>query len=269
MLILLGHVGLKDRRERGNTFRTVEMRIGAGTSGGALRMEKTERRLPKVRWEQSRCGPRSTPAVRGSVVPGIWGWTDRLREHCIPGIFSASGRHARDLPTPEIQRYGPLLSWIISRDIFLLPGGGVGNIVSCDILSPPAHHPSPLPVTLPGVPDIIVIDLMLIGLFVQEIKHVFDGEGQRTPTMCCTEDGLKQVIHEFLQGALKRRKRERWLSNIQCQQKDEPLTKGRPLNQFHFYSYHLEEKHSTACVTQLVLSGLYRETDTVVISPSL
>ena len=67
---------------------------------------------------------------------------------------------------------------------------------------------SPLPVTLPGVPDIVIIDLMLISLFIQEIKHVFDGKGQRAPTMCCAEDGLKQVIHEFLQGALKRRGRE-------------------------------------------------------------
>lgn len=65
---------------------------------------------------------------------------------------------------------------------------------------------SPLPVTLPGVPDIIVIDLMLISLFIQEIKHVFDGEGQRAPTMCCAEDGLKQVIHKLLQGALNRRR---------------------------------------------------------------
>lgn len=57
---------------------------------------------------------------------------------------------------------------------------------------------------------------------------------------------------------------EGWLSNAQCQQRDEPLTKGWPLNQFHLYSYHLEKKHSTVCVTLLVLSSLYWETDTAV-----
>lgn len=62
------------------------------------------------------------PAIRGSVWLGFG--DGRVREHCIPGIFAAAGRHVRDLPTPEIQRYGPLLSWIHSRDIFLLPARG-------------------------------------------------------------------------------------------------------------------------------------------------
>lgn len=115
------------------------------------------------------------------------------------------------------------------------------------------------------MPDIVIVDLMLISLFIQEIKHVFDGEGQRAPTMCCAEDGLKQVIHELLQGALRRRKREGWLSNAQPRQRNEPLTKGCPLNQFHLHSYHLEKKHSTVCVTLLVLSGLHWETDTAVV----
>lgn len=105
---------------------------------------------------------------------------------------------------------------------------------------------------------------MLISLFIQEIKHVFDGEGQCAPTMCCAEDGLEQVIHKFLQGALRRRKREGPLSSTLCQQRDEPLTEGQPLNQFHLYSYHLEEKHSTVCVTLLVPTDLYRETDSTV-----
>lgn len=70
-----------------------------------------------------------------------------LREPCIPGIFSAAGRHARDLSTPEIQRYRPLLSWIISRDIFLLPVGGVASIVSCDIVSPSSSVPLALSIT--------------------------------------------------------------------------------------------------------------------------
>lgn len=75
--------------------------------------------------------PSVTAAIRGSVVLGIWG---RAEGALHSWDFFCEGRHARDLPTPEIQRYGPLLSWIISRYIFLLPVGGLG---SCDIVSPP------------------------------------------------------------------------------------------------------------------------------------
>lgn len=39
MPTLLGHARISDGRERGNTFRTGETRIGAGISRGAWRME--------------------------------------------------------------------------------------------------------------------------------------------------------------------------------------------------------------------------------------
>ena len=44
---------------------------------------------------------------------------------------------------------------------------------------------------------------MFVSLLIQEVKHVLDGEGQGAPSVCCAEDGLKQVVHELLQRALK------------------------------------------------------------------
>lgn len=189
----------------GNTFRTGRMRTGLASPE-----EPSRRRSPSSQEPATMVLSPLQPS-EGARCPGF-GDGRAEGAFCIPGIFSAAGRHARDLPTPEIQRYGPLLFWIISNDIFLLAGGGVGSIISCDIVSghpAPSHCPSSLPVTLPGVPDIVIIDLMLISLLIQEVKHVFDGEGQGAPTMCCAEDGLKQVIHKFLQGALKRREKSR------------------------------------------------------------
>lgn len=43
---------------------------------------------------------------------------------------------------------------------------------------------------------------MFVCLLVQEVKHVLDGEGQGAPSVCCAEDGLKQVIHELLERTL-------------------------------------------------------------------
>ena len=43
---------------------------------------------------------------------------------------------------------------------------------------------------------------MLQRLIVQKIKHVLDGEGQRRAAVRRAEDGLEQIVHELLQGAL-------------------------------------------------------------------
>lgn len=75
---------------------------------------------------------------------------------------------------------------------------------------PPAQYPcwavlgclSHSPVALPGVPHVGVVDVVLVCLLIQEIKHVLDGQGEGTATVGSAEDGLKEVIHEFLQGAL-------------------------------------------------------------------
>lgn len=47
-----------------------------------------------------------------------------------------------------------------------------------------------------------VMDLVFVGLLIQEVKHVFDGQRQGRATVRCAEDGLKQVIHELLQCPL-------------------------------------------------------------------
>lgn len=52
--------------------------------------------------------------------------------------------------------------------------------------------------------DLRVCDAMVYGLVVQEIEHVLDGEGQRTPSMRRTKDCLKKVIHKFLKGTLQK-----------------------------------------------------------------
>lgn len=47
-----------------------------------------------------------------------------------------------------------------------------------------------------------VVDVVLVCLLIQEIKHVLDGQGEGTATVSSAEDGLKEVVHEFLEGAL-------------------------------------------------------------------
>lgn len=52
------------------------------------------------------------------------------------------------------------------------------------------------------MPDVGVVDAVLVGLLVQEVEHVLDGEGQRASSVCRAKDGLEQVVHELLQRAL-------------------------------------------------------------------
>lgn len=169
---------------------------------------------------------------QGRVVLGSG---EGLREHCIPGIFSAKEGMQGIYPHPKYRDMGLSCPGSFPGTYFCSPWEALEAVML--LAHPPARCPSPLPVTLPGVPDIIIIDLMLISLFIQEIKHVFDGEGQCTPTVSCAKDGLKQVIYKFLQGTLGRRERKGQLSNTLGQQKGESLTNGQPPRQFHFYSY--------------------------------
>lgn len=74
-------------------------------------------------------------------------------------------------------------------------------------LAPAGPHAPPwaaqgLPVALPGVPHVRVVDAVSVRLLIQEVKHVLDGQGERTAPVHRAEQGLEQVIHELLQGAL-------------------------------------------------------------------
>lgn len=62
--------------------------------------------------------------------------------------------------------------------------------------------PRELPVAFPGVPHICVVDAVSVCLLIQEIKHVLDGQGESAAPVHSAEQGLKQVVHELLQGAL-------------------------------------------------------------------
>lgn len=52
------------------------------------------------------------------------------------------------------------------------------------------------------MPDVRVRDGVFVGLLVQEVKHVLDGERQGAASVGRAEDGLKQVVHKFLERAL-------------------------------------------------------------------
>lgn len=58
-----------------------------------------------------------------------------------------------------------------------------------------------LPVGFPGVDCLRVSDSMVQGLVIQEIKHILDRQRKGGAPIGCAEDGLKEVIHELLQGA--------------------------------------------------------------------
>ena len=64
---------------------------------------------------------------------------------------------------------------------------------------------------------VVVVDGVFVGLLVQEVEHVLDGERQRAASVGRAEDGLEQVVHELLQRTLKTRTRER---NLEMCKKD-------------------------------------------------
>lgn len=58
------------------------------------------------------------------------------------------------------------------------------------------------------------MNAMFIGLLVQEVKHVLDGQGQGGAPVCRAEDGLKEIVHKLLQRALGRQDRFRHSSTL-------------------------------------------------------
>lgn len=80
----------------------------------------------------------------------------------------------------------------------------------CETSKPPFHSvflcafkTFDSPVALPCVSDVWVMDVVFVGLLIQEVKHVFDRQWQGTAPVGCAEDGLKQIVHKLLQRALK------------------------------------------------------------------
>lgn len=64
-------------------------------------------------------------------------------------------------------------------------------------LARPASCP---PVGLPDVDSVLVGDAMLLGLLVQQVKEVLNGQGHGAAG---AEDHLEQVVHKLLQSALR------------------------------------------------------------------
>lgn len=55
------------------------------------------------------------------------------------------------------------------------------------------------------MPDVGVVDVVFVGLLIQEIKHILDGQRQGAASMGGAEDGLEQVVHKLLQSTLHRK----------------------------------------------------------------
>lgn len=45
---------------------------------------------------------------------------------------------------------------------------------------------------------VVVCDGVFVGLLVEEVEHVLDGQWQRASSVGRAEDGLKQVVHKLL-----------------------------------------------------------------------
>ncbi|KAG8129859.1 hypothetical protein E2320_016469 [Naja naja] len=70
-------------------------------------------------------------------------------------------------------------------------------------------HPKPQGQTgiekeIRGVSNIRITNLSPLCLFIQEVKHVFDGQGKGTGPVCCAEHCLKQIINKLLQRTLEK-----------------------------------------------------------------
>lgn len=75
-----------------------------------------------------------------------------------------------------------------------------------------------------------VMDVVLVSLLIQEVKHVFDSQGERTATVSSAEDGLKEVVYKLLEGALLGKGREK-----ECEMPSgkRMLNSGTPLKTEH------------------------------------
>lgn len=47
-----------------------------------------------------------------------------------------------------------------------------------------------------------VMDVVFVGLLVQEVEHVFDGQRQGAASVGRAEDGFKQIVDKLLQRSL-------------------------------------------------------------------
>lgn len=56
----------------------------------------------------------------------------------------------------------------------------------------------PLPVAFPRVAHVSVMNAVFVRLLIQEVEHVFDGEGQSAPSMNRAEQRLKEIVHKLL-----------------------------------------------------------------------
>lgn len=52
------------------------------------------------------------------------------------------------------------------------------------------------------MPDVRVVDAVLVGLLIQEVEHVLYGEREGASSVRRAKDGLEQVVYELLQCAL-------------------------------------------------------------------
>lgn len=95
----------------------------------------------------------------------------------------------------------------------------------------PVHPPPPppsLPIALPRVPHVCVVDAVFIRLLIQEIEHVLDGERERAAAVHGAEQRLKQVVHEFLQRTLMGAATERVKGGTDARSAKRQWQEGRP-----------------------------------------
>ena len=59
-----------------------------------------------------------------------------------------------------------------------------------------------VPVALPRVAHIRVVDDVFVRLLVQEVKHVFNGQRKGTASVYRAEERLKEVVHKLLKSTL-------------------------------------------------------------------
>lgn len=82
-------------------------------------------------------------------------------------------------------------------------------------------QPCDSPVALPCVSHVGVVYVVFVGLLVQEVKHVFDGQWQGAASVGCAEDGLEQIVHKLLQRALREgRSKTDYFKSQKCKEID-------------------------------------------------
>lgn len=72
------------------------------------------------------------------------------------------------------------------------------NRASCRITEISVTIHSNPPVTLPGMSYFIVCNGVFVRLLIQKVKHVLDGKWQRTSSVGCAENSLKEIVDKLL-----------------------------------------------------------------------